>query len=829
MSERPFLLNIQHLVSRASSTRLDVMSASEFEDASTHVTGNSETVLLQTANGYIADEKERRMQPVKILLDSCSQQTYVSQKVVKNLELNPIREVSMNIKAFGSNEGKDMLLKEYQIVLKPKNKSSSMYMKALAIPSICAPISGQNLKLAMEQNEFLNNLNLADNGDNTKCEIDLLIGANVYWKVVNGNLKKDNHTWLTVISSMLGWLINGPVTSNQITKSVNMNISHVMKVQCEKNEEKLLSEEISNFWNLDVIGISEDETAKEENFSIKFENGRYKVELPFKESHLQLADHYTLSKKCLEQLKSRLDKNEELKRNYDDVIQEQLNCGVIEKVEDAGSIGNVTYLPHREIIRNDKTSTKLRIVFDASAKRTNYVSLNEVLYKGPSLNPNLYDLLLKFRIYLIVMTADIEKAYLQINIEEKHRDYMRFLWFEDIFANEPKLQKYRFCRVIFGVTSSQFLLNATIRAHAQHYESVDPEFARKVRNHFYVDDLTTGVNTVKEGYELYKKFKIRFMEAQFNIRKWRTNNTELRNLIADDDVLDEENAKVLGIRWNQTEDTLELGVNEIFVKADGIKPTKRNILKVIASIYDPVGYIQPVVIKLKLLFQEICLANIDWDNHIGDLEKKWVFIVKGLKTFANLKLERCYYIQNMNDPVDNIYLHGFSDASVVAFGACVYLKAVTRSGNINVSLVTAKSRVVPIKKKYTVPRLELLGNYILAKLIMVVHRALSEEIHVNDLFCWTDSMVTLAWIKSIDREFKVFVQNRVNKIREYVIPSKWNYCSTKDNPADITRFNSCNLNENMMWKEGPSMIKMVIPSTIICMNSQAENIITRCS
>ena len=156
---------------------------------------------------------------------------------------------------------------------------------------------------------------------------------------------------------------------------------------------------------------------------------------------------------------------------------------------------------------------------------------------------------------------------------------MRFLWFDDIFADEPIIQKYRFCRVIFGVTSSQFLLNATIRAHAQKYENVDPEFARKVRKHFYVDDLTTGVNTVEEGYELYKKFKIRFMEANFNVRKWRTNDKELRNLIPEEDVLEEEDTKVLGVKWNQAEDTLELGVNEIFAKADGIKPTKRNILK----------------------------------------------------------------------------------------------------------------------------------------------------------------------------------------------------------------------------------------------------------
>ena len=179
-------------------------------------------------------------------------------------------------------------------------------------------------------------------------------------------------------------------------------------------------------------------------------------------------------------------------------------------------------------MKSDRSSTKVRIVFDGSAKRINSVSLNEILYKGPSLTPNLYDLLLKFRLYQIAITADIEKAYLQINVHEKHRDYLRFLWYNNVFDDKPEIEKYRFRRVIFGVTSSQFLLNCTIHKHADKYERIDPEFARKARNHFYVDDLITGVENVEEGIELYKKFKLRFMEANFNVRKWKTNNKILK-------------------------------------------------------------------------------------------------------------------------------------------------------------------------------------------------------------------------------------------------------------------------------------------------------------
>ena len=140
-------------------------------------------------------------------------------------------------------------------------------------------------------------------------------------------------------------------------------------------------------------------------------------------------------------------------------------------------------------------------------------------------------------------------------------------------------------------------------------------------------------------------------------------------------------------------------------------PTKRNVQKAIASVFDPAGYLQPVVIMLKLLFQEICAAKVKWDTRLNvTLEEKWLKAVKCLKGYADMVIDRCYYFYDIDDPVKSVYLHGFSDASQVAFGACVYLKAVTNSGKVSVSLVTGKSRVAPIRKKITIPRLELLGK-----------------------------------------------------------------------------------------------------------------------
>ena len=397
---------------------------------------------------------------------------------------------------------------------------------------------------------------------------------------------------------------------------------------------------------------------------------------------------------------------------------------------------------------------------------------------------------------------------------------MRFLCFDDVFAASPDIVKFRFSRVIFGATCSQFLLNGTVQKHSKKYEFIDPDFARRVRKHFYVDDLSTGVNTVDEGVDIYKKMKLRFNECSMNVTKWRTNNAELRNFIHKSEGIEFgneklENEKVLGLQWNEKGDTFVLNVVELFNSAVTIKPTKRNILKVIASVYDPVGYLQSVIIKLKLLFQEICILSIKWDDHIGKLESKWNNIVENLREFTEIQVNRCYYINSVNDPVDKIYLHGFSDASELAYGACVFIKSVKRSGDVSINLVTSKSRVVPLKKSYSIPRLELLGNFILAKLIMVTFNSLTEEIVIDDYFCWSDSMITLAWIKS-DQEFKPFVENRVRSIRRDVMVEKWNYCKSIDNPADIiTRFNSCRLNKNNMWWRGPEFLKNSIEYSLL--------------
>ena len=182
-------------------------------------------------------------------------------------------------------------------------------------------------------------------------------------------------------------------------------------------------------------------------------------------------------------------------------MKQQLNDGIIEEAKNNPVVGEVVYFPHRPVIRDDKSTTKVRIVFDASAKNKSR-SLNECLFKGPALTPLLFDILLRFRISNIGLSADIEQAYLQISVNPSERDYMRLLWFRDVSEERPEIIKYRFSRVIFGASPSQFLLNSVVKVHVEKYKKIDPYFVAKVLRSFYVDDLNSGVRAAEEGKEL---------------------------------------------------------------------------------------------------------------------------------------------------------------------------------------------------------------------------------------------------------------------------------------------------------------------------------------
>ena len=265
-------------------------------------------------------------------------------------------------------------------------------------------------------------------------------------------------------------------------QSVNFVSSATSDVQIGGENEELESQ-LKRFWELESLGINEYEQSFYEeclNTNCRNEYNRYEVGLPFKENHPLIHDNFELRKNRLLDLRGKLRDNLDLLKAYNDIFIEQKQNGIIEEVMTPGKLGETHYIPHPPVIRDDKTTTKILIALDASAKDS-----------GPRLIPLLYDILLRFRSHVVALTSDIEKTFLQINVNENDREYPRFLSFENIFSNQPKLVRNRFARVVFGVTSSPFCLNGTIRKHVQNYDFYK-EFIEKVLSSFFVDDFIGG-------------------------------------------------------------------------------------------------------------------------------------------------------------------------------------------------------------------------------------------------------------------------------------------------------------------------------------------------
>ena len=297
---------------------------------------------------------------------------------------------------------------------------------------------------------------------------------------------------------------------------------------------------------------------------------------------------------------------------------------------------------------------------------------------------------------------------------------------------------------------------------------------------------------MQKAFELYKKLKIRYLEGQFNLRKWRTNNPVLRKLIkncenvSSDSNFNNNAKKHLGLIWDDLCDILQFDFTEICNHAEKLTATKRNVLKILASFYDPLGLIQPIIISLKVLFQKICKSTSDWDEPIqNDILHEWNKTILEMSKLKSISVKRCYMITEVNDPFVTYELHGFSDASPQAYSAAVYLRGITQSGSIKITLVSSKSRVAPLKSDTTIPRLELMGNLFLARLCNNIYSVLNKQINQTEIFYWTYNKITLAWIISFQKEYKTFVENRVQKIRKLTKFENWRYCSTENNPADL--------------------------------------------
>ena len=321
-------------------------------------------------------------------------------------------------------------------------------------------------------------------------------------------------------STVLGWVLSGPITLGNSSFTSVCFETHSMRCNTENvgQEAENLESVLNKFWCGENSG-TKDNCVIHDFEKYIFHNGqRYVTKLPFRPGHEFLPDNFSVCEQRLKKLKNRLT-SENLVEKYDEIFKEYEQNKIIEKVpfdKVPKKPGQVHYLPHRPVLRGDKETTKIRAVFDASCA-SDGPSLNDCLYSGPNLLSKIFDILLRFRFNFIAILADIKQAFLNVEISKEHRDFLRFLWYENVNSeSDAKLIVYRFLRVVFGVTSSPFLLNGTIMHHLFKYLSCHQQFVKRLLEDLYVDDVTSGTKTIEQGKEFYEKAKLISSETGFD-------------------------------------------------------------------------------------------------------------------------------------------------------------------------------------------------------------------------------------------------------------------------------------------------------------------------
>ncbi|XP_070068059.1 uncharacterized protein [Drosophila takahashii] len=330
------------------------------------------------------------------------------------------------------------------------------------------------------------------------------------------------------------------------------------------------------------------------------------------------------------------------------------------------------YLPHHEVIKPESTTTKLRVVFNASSPSVNGTSLNNVLHAGPVLQSDLTIQILKWRYFKYVFSADITKMYRQIWVDPKHTPFQRILFRN----NEGDIRDYELKTVTFGVNCAPYLAIRVLKQLADDVDQQFPKASHIIRNFMYVDDVLAGSNSQQEAQLAIQELVTALNSAGFPLRKWTSNHKGVLKDIPNEHLLHSEflnidaesTAKTLGIRWRATTDEFYFVPPEISVKSSY---TKREVLSQIAKLFDPAGWLAPFIVRAKIFMQEIWLQELGWDDNLPDeMSHRWQVFLQSYSDLDQIRIPRWVGYQ----PQVKIELHGFCDASQKAYGAALYVR-----------------------------------------------------------------------------------------------------------------------------------------------------------
>lgn len=746
---------------------------------------NNTTTLLQTLIVNVA--YNGKYEKVRALLDSGSQRSYVKAAVVKKLGLRQTGTEKIGHMLFGGVEQPAEVYKCFELKVSSLDNSFHAEINALQQADLCGHLPKvKNVALSKKLRDL--NIKISD-FQFADTEIGLLIGSDHLGSIVTNELVHldDN---LMAVKTNLGWTLQGPIN--------NLNSVNTNSVSCFSKTN------LSDLWSVELLGIqdpyekqcknvTETEVLKNFNNNISVNaEGRYNVSLLWKDGCPRLSTNYEVASKRLESTTKKLKLTGNL-NTYNHVLQTWEKDDIIEKVTD-DNMENGHYLPHHGVIKPHSTSTRVRPVYDASTKDRNGWSLNSCLDKGVNMIELLPKLLIQFRKGAYGVVSDIKQAFLQICVTEQDRDYLKFLWWENIETCD-KIVTYRHKRVVFGITCSPFLLSATLNYHLDLCTEGYKKTATKLKESFYVDNCVTSFDSIEELKTFITESATIMKSGMFDLRGWVTAPRRIDDTVS---------ISVLGMTWNTLQDDIRCNVSINVSSSEHI--TKRYVISVAQHVFDPLGLVCPTTLIPKLIMQKIWELNLDWDEEIpSNLAQEFKNWLKTAHLINQCRIPRRVSVAPIEECVTS--LHIFGDACQTSYAGCVFLRT-RKDKNVHVQLILAKSRVAPASKKMSLPRLELMGALIASRLYKeVMESGILAQCKKYKTYFWTDSAVVYAWIKR-QTQWKLFVSNRVKEICTTSNRNDWHHLPGEHNPADLPS-RGCNAQRLLesRWWEGPTWLK----------------------
>lgn len=811
--------SLLHLASDRSSpveTNSDVPSTSVNDNTTSFVGAarTSSTVVLGTAIVHIKDAWGCT-HAVRALLDSGSQISAMTSDCLARLGLPKSRFHSNIVGLSQSPVAQVEGVTRCQFSSHFDSKYMFPTVDLVILPQITAALPSTHLPSSARSR--YQHLLLADKHFDRSARIDVLFGADVFPNLVRSHAGVEHHAGFpSAMDTKIGWVIFGSFSVANKTSLLALTTTI----------EQTIGDQLSRFWSVEEpvapkIPTTEDQWC-EEYFSkstSRDSSGRFCVALPFRDlftasgpstftSSHGLGDSRVSALKRFYNLEKRLNKNPDLYAAYRKFMTEYQTLGHMVPAPKSGSY----FIPHHPVLRSDGDLSKIRVVFDASAVSSSGRSLNDVLCTGPKLQTDLRDILLRCRTHKYIMTADIVKMYRQILVLPEDCRFQHIFWRE---CPDVELQEFQLRTVTYGLNCAPYLAIRCLHELDVQDGYRFPLAKDILTRAAYVDDIVFGADT-EEQLLLQKQDIIGLLRSgACELSKWTSNSTSALNSICPEsrtnsvsfDPKDEHSVKVLGLHWDTESDNFAYHTS-----VQQSSSTKRQVLSIIARLFDPIGALGPLMLWAKGFMQLLWCNKLDWDDPLpADLLSAWQQFCLELPSIFSLSIPRHIDVTCYQD----IQLLGFADASVKGYAAIVYLRVVNITGDILVYFVTCKTKVAPLKnsmadESFSIPRLELCGALLLAQTLQHTYQVLSSNLSIAQIRAWSDSSIVLSWLTSDQKYFKVFVTNRVAKIHELLPNCHWSHVPTSDNPADPASrglMPQATVSSTIYWK-GPDFIRL---------------------